>query len=88
MYEEVLWDNLKGYGGGGKRGGFRRERTYVRLWPIQNVQQKPSQYCLKKKINCWCVRPEHSIKAFPNPAHLYSFPNFEFSEGQKVDIFY
>ena len=47
MYEQVLWDNLEGYSG--KRDGFRREETYVRLWPIHDVQQKPSQYCKKKK---------------------------------------
>ena len=47
MYEQVLWDNLEGYSG--KGDGFRREETYVRLWSIQDIQQKPSQYCKKKK---------------------------------------
>ena len=48
MNERVLWDNLEEYGG--ERGGFRREGTYVRLWPIHvDVQQKPSQYWEKKK---------------------------------------
>jgi len=47
MNERVLWDNLEEYGG--ERGGFRREGTYVRLWPIHvDVQQKPSQYWEKK----------------------------------------
>ena len=48
MYEQVLSDNLEGYGG--ERGGFRREGTYVCLWPIHvDIQQKPSHYCKKKK---------------------------------------
>ena len=48
MNERVLWDNLEEYGG--ETGGFRREGTYVRLWPIHvDVQQKPSQCCKKKK---------------------------------------
>ena len=73
MYEQLLWDNLEG--NGGERGGFRREGTYVRLWPIHvDVQQKPSEYCKKKKINWWRVRPEHRIKAFPHLKHLCSFP--------------
>ena len=43
MYEQVLWDNLEEYGG--ERGGFRREGTYVHLWPIHvDVQQKPLEY--------------------------------------------
>ena len=50
MYERVPWADLEEYGG--ERGGFRREGTYVRLWPIHvDVQQKPSEYCKKKKIN-------------------------------------
>ena len=48
MYKQVLADNLEGYGG--ERGGFRREGTYVCLWPIHvDIQQKPSHYCKKKK---------------------------------------
>ena len=48
MNERVLWDNLEEYGG--ERGGFRREGTYVHLWPVYvDVQQKPSQCCKKKK---------------------------------------
>ena len=43
MYERVPWADLEEYGG--ERGGFRREGTYVFLWPIHvNVQQKPLQY--------------------------------------------
>ena len=50
MHEQVLWDNLEEYGG--ERGGFRREGTYVHLWPIHvDVQQKPLQYWKRKLID-------------------------------------
>ena len=50
MNERVLWDNLEEYGGERGERGFRREGTYVRLWPVHvDVQQKPSQCCKKKK---------------------------------------
>ena len=43
MYEQVLWDNLEEYGG--EKGGFRREGTYVRVWPIHvDEQEKPLEY--------------------------------------------
>ena len=46
----MLWDNLEEYGGERGERGFRREGTYVRLWPVHvDVQQKPSQCCKKKK---------------------------------------
>ena len=47
MYEQVLWDNLGEYGG--EKGGFRREGTYVRVWPIHvDEQEKPLEYWKKK----------------------------------------
>ena len=40
----VLGDNLEGWEEEG--GGFKREGTYVYLWPIHvNGWRKPSQYC-------------------------------------------
>ena len=39
-----ICDNLEGWDEEG--GGFKREGTYVYLWPIHvDVWQKPTQYC-------------------------------------------
>ena len=42
----ALCDNLEGWGWKEAGGGFRREGTYVCLWPIHvDIWQKQSQYC-------------------------------------------
>ena len=47
--ESVFCEDLDRQGGEG--GGFRKEGTYVCLWPIHfDAEQKPSQYCKKKQF--------------------------------------
>ena len=42
----VLFNKLEEWDGEGSGWGFRREATYVYLWPIHvDVCQEPSQYC-------------------------------------------
>ena len=74
----MLYDNLEGWDGvGGLEGRFKREGTYVYLWLIHVVWQKPTPHCkaiaLQLKKNFFKVVATSSKIHYPQYVSLLCY---------------